>query len=88
MYPQPTTWGDIWPYGYIMDKSGVAWKLVDEKAGYVLLRNAEGKEVSFLRPANDVPVTALFYTEQEAFACIYRVFPGAQIIDIRQEGTP
>lgn len=87
MYLQQTTWGDIWPYGYVQDKAGEAWKLVDEKDGWILLQNAQGEQRSMLRPADHVPVTALLYTEGEAWRAIYTVFPGAQIIEIRQTGA-
>lgn len=85
MYTKETTWGDIWPYGYVQDAQGTVWKLMEEKQGWMLLANAQGQQVSQMRPADDVPVTALLYTEEEAFRAIYSVFPGAQIIEIKED---
>jgi len=87
MHAVPTTWGDIWPFGYVLDKAGEAWKLVEQKDGWIMLQNAKGEQRSMLRPADHVPVTALHYTDDEAWRCIFTVFPGAQIIDIREKGT-
>lgn len=88
MYAQPTTWGDIWQYGYVQDKTGEVWKLAEEKNGWILLVNAAGEQRSMLRPADNVPVTALLYTDEEAWRAIYSAFPNAQIIEIRQTGAP
>lgn len=80
MIVKQTTWGDVWPYGYVRDKSGVDWKILDEKAGWLLMQNREGQQASMERPRDDTPVTALFYEEHEALQMIFQVFPGAQII--------
>ena len=80
MYAQQTTWGDIWPYGYVQDARGEVWKILEEKQGFILMVNRAGQQVSQLRPADHVPVTGVFYTEAEAMGMLFRVFPGAQII--------
>ena len=87
MYPVQTTWGDVWRYGYVQDKAGVVWKITDEKAGWLKLQNRDGQEAIRERPTPETPVVAMLSTEQEAFAAIYRAFPGAQIIDIRETGA-
>ena len=87
MYLKETTWGDVWPYGYVQDARGETWKIVEEKQGWMLLQNRAGQQVSQMRPADEVPVTALLYTEAEAFDMFFRVFPGAQIIHIEEGST-
>lgn len=84
MYPMQTTWVDVWQYGYIQDKAGTAWKILEEKDGWMLLQNQAGQQASMMRPDPMAPVTALLLTEQEAFAAIYRAFPGAQIIEVKE----
>lgn len=85
MIQHPTTWGQVWPSGYVKDRNGETWKLMDEKDGFVLLQNRTGEQRSMLRPSPDTPVTAVVYTEQEAISMMLSVFPGAQVI-AQQEG--
>lgn len=85
MIEAPTTWGDVWTYGYVIDKNGAAWKIAHEKAGWVELVNREGDKRQMPRPPDPTPVTTLLMTEPEAFAVIKRHFPGAEIIEIKED---
>lgn len=87
MYAHPTTWGDVWTYGYVRDKTGEVWKIAEEKDGWMKLVNRAGQERVMLRPDPAAPVTALQSTEEEALGAIFRAFPGAQIIEIQQTGA-
>ena len=88
MILRPTTWGDIWPHAYVQDGAGETWKIVEEKAGWMLLQNRAGQRVSQLRPPDSTPVVSVEMTEPEALAAIYRAFPGAEIIEIKEMPTP
>lgn len=85
MIEQPTTWGDVWTYGYVVDKNGVTWKITHEKSGWVQMVNREGQQVQMPRPEPTTPVTALLMTEPEALAAIRSAFPGAEIIEIKED---
>lgn len=85
MIPEPTTWGDVWQYAYVQDKSGEVWKIVGEKSGWIKMINAQGREVDMVRPDPDTPVVTMAMTEPEAQEVIYRHFPGAQVIDIKED---
>lgn len=84
MIPEQTTWGDVWPYGYVVDQTGEAWKITHEKSGWIKLVNKAGEERQMPRPPDHLPVTALMMVESEAIAAIRRAFPGAEIIEIKE----
>lgn len=85
MIEQPTIWDDVWQFGYVVDKNGVAWKITHEKAGWVELVNRRGDKRQMPRPPGHTPVTTLLMTEPEALSVIKRHFPGAEIIEIKED---
>lgn len=87
MIRRETVWGDVWPFAYLEDKNGQAWKIIREQAGYLLMQNRAGQQASMLRPADTEPVVVLEMDFDEAMAAIYSAFPGAQIISDVQERT-
>lgn len=85
MITHQETWGDVWQFGYVVDQNGVAWKIVAEKAGWIQMVNREGKTTAMPRPPAHLPVTTLLMTEPEALAAIKGAFPGAEIIEIKED---
>ncbi len=71
---------------YIQDKAGTAWKVTDERAGWLKLENRNGETRSMVRPEGATPVTAVRYDEKEAIAMLYTVFPGAKVIGVGVDG--
>lgn len=88
MTPTPTIWDDVWLYDVVLDKTGVEWKIIGAKNGWLRMKNRAGQEASMLKPEGPTPVTVMRYNEAEALATIHNTFPGSQIIAIHDERTP
>lgn len=82
MIARATTWADVWPYAYVQDKTGETWSIVEEKKGWLKLRNRHNVVKMIPRPEDDTAVVTLEMTEPEVKVIIDRHFPGAQILSI------
>jgi hypothetical protein len=77
--PTTGTWGQVVVGMYVGDRTGKAWRVDRELAGWLALRSRDGEERRMPRPAPDAPVTILSPTIGEAVNTVEHVLGGTVI---------